>query len=82
MNSNTFWEILGWYGTVAIISAYFLNSFSVIGATSFWYQLLNTSGAIGIVVVSYKKKAYQPMILNIIWTLIGGVALTRLLLSV
>ena len=75
-------EILGWYGTVAIIGAYFLNSFSIITATNFWYQMLNTTGAIGIVLVSYTKKAWQPMVLNAIWTFIGGFALIRLLFQI
>ncbi len=63
----------------AIIGAYFLNSFSIIQATNFWYQFLNTTGTIGIVAVSYVKKAYQPMVLNTVWTIIGVVALARLL---
>ncbi|OGC81616.1 MAG: hypothetical protein A2V81_05070 [Candidatus Abawacabacteria bacterium RBG_16_42_10] len=78
MHKNTFIEIIGWYGAIAIISAYFLNSFSIISVTNIWYQLLNTTGAIGIVTVSYMKKNYQPMFLNILWGIIGIVALIKL----
>lgn len=77
---KTLLELFGWYGTVAIVGAYFLNSFSLLDASSLWYQILNATGALGIVAVSYYKKAYQPMVLNIIWIIIGVVALVQILI--
>lgn len=71
-------EIFGWYGTVAIIAAYGLVSFSLLAPTSIWHQILNATGALGIVVVSFSKKAYQPGVLNIIWTFIAVIALLKL----
>ncbi|TAL20192.1 hypothetical protein EPN90_01500 [Patescibacteria group bacterium] len=73
-----FLEIFGWYGTVAIVGAYALVSFSIIQSDSALYQLLNLTGAIGIVAVSLVKKAYQPATLNIIWTVIAAIALIKL----
>lgn len=72
-------EIFGWYGTVVIVLAYILVSFSFLSANSIWYQLLNGTGAVGIVVVSLYKKAYQPGILNIVWTLIAVLAIFNIL---
>lgn len=72
-------EILGWYGTIAIVLAYALVSFSVLSSDSIWFQLLNGTGAVGIVVISLSKKAYQPGILNIIWTLIAVIAIFNIL---
>ncbi|HUV46924.1 MAG TPA: hypothetical protein VMW29_02200 [Candidatus Bathyarchaeia archaeon] len=72
-------EIIGWYGTIAIIGAYALLSFNLISSQSAIYQLLNVTGAVGIVIISLKKKVYQPAVLNIIWTVIGMVALLQLL---
>ena len=72
-------EIICWYGTIAIIGAYALLSFNLISSQSAIYQLLNVTGAIGIVIISLKKKVYQPAVLNIIWTVIGMVALLQLL---
>lgn len=72
-------EAAGWYGMVAIVLAYALVSFSVLGATNIWYQILNGTGAIGIVIVSFNKKAYQPGVLNLIWTAIAIVAITKIL---
>jgi len=72
-------EIFGWYGAIAIVVAYALVSFSVLSADSIWYQILNATGALGIVVVSLYKKAYQPGILNIIWAIIALLAILNVL---
>jgi len=72
-------EIFGWYGTAAIVLSYILVSFSFLSANSIWYQLLNVTGAVGIVTISLYKKAYQPAILNIIWTLIAIIAIISIL---
>ena len=73
-----FIEIFGWYGTVAIVAAYALVSFSILQPTSIWYQLLNGTGAVGIVVDAFYKKDYQPGILNLIWTVIAIVAIVKI----
>lgn len=77
---KSFFEILGWYGAFAIVLAYGLVSFSVIKSTDFFYQLLNLTGALGIVVISLYKKAYQPGVLNIVWSLIALLAIIRILI--
>ncbi|MCX6786672.1 MAG: hypothetical protein NTU85_02570 [Candidatus Kaiserbacteria bacterium] len=77
--NKSFIEILGWYGMAAIVLAYALVSFSFLATNSIWYQLLNGTGAVGIVVVSLDKKAYQPGVLNIIWALIAVIAIFNIL---
>ena len=72
-------EAFGWYGTVAIILAYILVSFSIIDPTNIWYQLLNGTGALGIVVVSFHHKNYQPGVLNTIWAIIAIVAILNII---
>jgi hypothetical protein len=72
-------EIFGWYGTVAIVLAYILVSFSVISSSSLWYQLLNGTGALGLVADSMYKKDYQPEVLNLIWVFISVVAIFNIL---
>ncbi|MBP6855960.1 MAG: hypothetical protein KBC26_03290 [Candidatus Pacebacteria bacterium] len=74
-----FIEFCGWYGMVAIVVAYALVSFSLVQPTDIVYQLLNGTGALGIVLVSFYKRAYQPGVLNIIWTFIAIVAIFRIL---
>jgi hypothetical protein len=76
---KTFIAAFGWYGMAAIILAYALVSFGVLQPTSLSFQLLNATGAIGIVIVSFHKKAYQPGALNLIWMVIALVAIAQIL---
>ena len=74
-----FIELFGWYGAIAIVAAYALVSFSVLQPTDIIYQLLNGTGALGIVLVSFHKRSYQPGVLNIIWTIIAILAIIKIL---
>jgi len=79
MNMKKFFiEAFGWYGTIAIMLAYALNSFSVVASDSLVYQVLNGTGAVGIVLVSYIKGAYQPAALNAVWTVIAVAAIVKM----
>ncbi len=80
MNQKLLDESIGWYGASAIMLAYALVSFNVISPSTFLYQLLNATGALGIVYISFKKKVYQPGVLNIIWAIIAAIAIVRLLI--
>ena len=71
-------EIIGWYGTVAIVGAYALSSFNILSPQDIIYQILNLTGALGIVIISLRKKTYQPAVLNIIWTIIALIALLQI----
>ena len=73
-------EIIGWYGTCAIVLSYALLSFGLFSSSNIFYQLLNLTGALGIVYISIKKKAYQPGVLNILWAVIALVAIVRLII--
>jgi hypothetical protein len=75
---KNFIEIFGWYGVVAVVVAYALVSFAVIESTNIWYQILNCTGALGVVVVSFYNKTYQPGILNIVWAIIAIIAIIRI----
>ncbi len=77
---HTVTEFLGWYGILVILGAYALSNFGVLSVHSVWYQLLNITGSIGILVEAFSKKDYQPAVLNIVWAAIGIVALSRLFL--
>jgi len=47
MNKNFIDEIIGWYGMVAILAAYFLVSFNFLSSAGVFYQVLNFTGAGG-----------------------------------
>ena len=58
-------ELIGWGGSVLIVTAYvmdldILNDF-----------LLNTIGSASLVGVCYRKKAYQPLVINTAWVISG-----------
>lgn len=72
-------EIVGWYGAFAILLAYALVSFKMIEADSAIYQLLNLTGAIGIIIVSVIGRVYQPAVLNAFWAVIAIVALAGII---
>ncbi len=78
-SKKTWKEIVGWYGVIAILSAYALATFMVIPANGFWHQMLNLTGSIGVLVVAISKKDYQPIVLNAIWGFVALVALLSLL---
>lgn len=69
-------EIAGWSGMVVLLLAYYLNSTGRIEKYPAAYQWMNLWGAIGIVINTYFKQAWAPMVLDIIW---AGIALYALL---
>jgi hypothetical protein len=73
-------EIAGWYGMVAIVAAYGLVSFKAISAEDAIYQLLNLTGALGIIAISLVKRVKQSVVLNVFWAAIAIVALLHLAL--
>ena len=64
-------EIFGWYGAVAIVTAYALISYEILLPESLLYQMLNLSGSAGILLSAYVKKDYQPAFLNVVWIMIA-----------
>lgn len=80
MNSRTIDELIGWCGAGAILLAYALISFKLLSSSTFLYQILNGAGALCIAYISFKKKAYQPGILNVIWAIIALIAIIQLLI--
>lgn len=70
--------VLGWYGVFATVGAYVLVSFLILSPTSFFYQILNFTGALGITIETYYRKDYQPFWLNFIWMLIALAAIINL----
>lgn len=72
---NTITEIAGWYGVVVIVVAYTLSTFGVLSVHDTMYQVLNLTGAIGVVLDALDDKNYQPAVLNIIWAIVAVLAL-------
>lgn len=68
-------DILGWYGVTAVLVAYALVSFQLISAPTLIYNILNLTGAIGIIVEAQSKKDYPAVSLNIIWAIIAIISI-------
>jgi hypothetical protein len=78
--TNVAIETVGWYGMAAVFGAYALTTLSYIAPGGMTANLLNSTGAIGIVVVTVKHRAWPSAVLNILWTIIGLVAIVKLLM--
>lgn len=74
-------EVVGWYGAGAILLAYALNTFNILGSDDLRYQILNLTGAIGIVAISVSKGAKQPAVLNVVWAVIALIAIVQIVIS-
>jgi hypothetical protein len=72
-------EAVGWYGMIAILGAYALSSFDVIGRGPL-YHALNLTGAVGVGWICWRKRTWQPFWLEAIWGAVALVALLRALL--
>jgi len=71
-------DICGWIGAASLIGAYLLISFDVISAQTFLYQILNIIGGAGLLVLGIVRKAYPSAVTNIVWIIIGIVAIAGL----
>ena len=75
------WNTLGWLGVLCILAAYALITFGLVTSDALTYILLNLFGALGIIVSSYKKKDFQPVVLNSVWLLIALIGLVNALIN-
>ncbi len=73
-------SIYGWYGTAAILVAYFLVSFGLAGDLVI-YQILNLTGSTALAIIGFMKKAWQPAVLEAAWAFIAIGSLFWLLMK-
>ena len=71
-------NLLGWVGVGLILLAYAGVSFSQIQPQSWLYQLMNLFGAIFLIIETWQKKDYQPVVLNVVWASIAIIGLLSL----
>jgi hypothetical protein len=72
-------EAAGWAGAALILFAYLLLSMGKVSGQSPLYQGMNIVGAAGFIVNGWWHGALPSAVLNVIWMLIGGVALWRIM---
>ncbi len=71
-------EAAGWAGALLILAAYLLLSMGRLTGQSAVYQGMNIVGAAGFVVNGWWHGAIPSATLNVVWLLIGAVALYRI----
>ncbi len=71
-------EIIGWIGTLLLLTAYGLTSSGRVSARSATYHLLNVAGAVAVAVNVIAHKAWSISALELCWALIGLVSLARI----
>lgn len=81
LKPNKYTEIAGWYGMLAILGAYSLVSFNLVQSDSLAFQLLNLTGALGLIVVAASKGVTQSVILNVFWAIVAIIALFNIFIS-
>lgn len=64
-------DILGWIGSILLISAYWLNSKNLISAQTKVYQLLNIAGSLTLMINTFYYGAYPSGLVNIVWLFMG-----------
>ena len=74
-------QTIGWLGAAAVLAAYALTSMSVVRPDSGTSLALNMAGAAGIALASWKRRAYQSVLVNVIWLLIGVATVVKLSLA-
>lgn len=78
---STLIHAAGWYGMLAILLAFILVSFELVGPTDLSYQLLNLTGGLGLAAETFTKKAFPATILNVVFAAVALIALIKMALS-
>lgn len=79
LKQNQVAEIVGWIGTVGLLSSYALLSLGIIKGDSLIYHGLLFIGAFGLAVITYRHRAFQSFIVNVVFTVLAIYAIARLL---
>ena len=69
-------DILGWIGSFEVIIAYGLISYNRVDGGSTFYQVLNLTGAILLIINTVYLEAYPSAFINMVWV---GIAIAALL---
>lgn len=71
-------DILGWVGSVEVILAYGLNSYQRLRSDSPYFQLLNLTGGLFLIVNTAYYGAFPSTFINVVWVAIALPALVRI----
>lgn len=81
MKSKFIIDIIGWIGSIEVIAAYALNSYQRMKSDSIYFQLLNLTGAIFLIINTVYYSAYPSAFINVVWVVIASIAIARMFLK-
>ena len=70
-------HILGWSGSIMVITAYALNSYQRMTPDSLAFLLLNLVGGVLLVIYSAYMTAFANTFINVVWVIIAVPALVK-----
>lgn len=70
-------EAVGWYGTIAIVGAYFGLSMGWFQQDTYRYHFINLTGAIALGIIAYAKETYQVVTLEVIWGTVACIGMFK-----
>jgi hypothetical protein len=71
------YEIIGWVGSVLLLSAYSLNILGKLKSTSILYILGNLFGGICFVINTLYHNAYPSALVNFIWVIFALITIIK-----
>ncbi|GAA3119296.1 CBU_0592 family membrane protein [Streptosporangium carneum] len=74
---SLFVDLLGWAGAALMLYGYAMVSSSRMAGDGMPYQIVNLVGAIALMINTAYHSAWPSAILNVVWGVIGLVAVTR-----
>ena len=72
-----YYSLLGWAGTILIVSAFYANSTKRLESTSKVYLVMNLLGAIGVGTNVFVMEAWPAFTLQCVWGVIALVSLFK-----
>jgi hypothetical protein len=71
-------EIMGWIGAIEVLLAYGLISMNKVDSKSLFFQLLNLTGGILLIVYTIHLKSYASAFVNIVWVLVAIISIYKI----
>lgn len=72
-------DVLGWVGSIEVITAYGLNSYQKLKNDSLWFEVLNLTGGLFLIINTVYYGAFPSTFINVVWVLIALTSLARAL---
>lgn len=81
MSINFIVDIIGWAGSICVITAYGLLTAHKLTSKSALYQFLNIIGSIFLIINTFFYSAYPSTFVNIVWLIIAFIGIINLFKS-